>query len=344
MTIFALESILTKNGYEYLEDLKLEEIKVFYQSLNDRILVIMALELKENMNLNSEDFLKLQNKVKGIFASDYCAQLFCLVFTADIEKARSFTSECQECWIYDMRNKKTIIFENQSANFYGLYEILETNIENWGDNGVVYSEPDNAVGVKKKPIITLSLIIINILVFVLLEYLGSTDDAEFMAVHGALYMPYIQEGKEYYRLFTSMFMHFGIDHLLNNMLMLFVVGEILEKQIGKIFYVVIYLVSGIGASLISYWYYLKEDMLVVSAGASGAIFGIVGALLIAVILNRGKLESVTTSRMLFMIGLSLYLGFTELTTNNAAHIGGLLFGVVLGAIIIPITISKRKKN
>ena len=67
-----------------------------------------------------------------------------------------------------------------------------------------------------------TLIVINILYFVYLELAGSTEDAYFMLEHGAMYGPFVLEDHEYYRLFTSMFMHFGIDHIVNNMLVLFV--------------------------------------------------------------------------------------------------------------------------
>lgn len=342
MTIIQLEAILIKKGYERLIGVKPEEIKVFYQELNDRVIVLLMLELKENMNFMSEDFLNLQNKVKNLFSQASNIQLFSVVFAEDIEKASSFSKDNQECWIYDTINKRTIIYENQSPNFYGLYEILESNIEY--EEKDIDVKPEIKLNTQKIPVITIGLIIINLFVFVWLEILGSTENAEFMAEHGALYAPYIQDGNQYFRFLTSMFMHFGINHILNNIIMLFCIGEMLEKQIGKVSYLTIYLVSGIGANLISYWYYLNTDIEVVSAGASGAIFGIVGALLVVVIFNKGRLESVTTPRLLFMIGLSLYLGFTEVTTNNAAHIGGLIFGVMTSILTSLITILKRKKN
>ncbi|RDU25153.1 rhomboid family intramembrane serine protease [Anaerosacchariphilus polymeriproducens] len=196
----------------------------------------------------------------------------------------------------------------------------------------------------KKPIVTIGLIVLNIIFFTLLELLGCTEDSSFMAHYGALFVPYVLEGNQYFRFITSMFMHFGINHLFNNMIMLFCLGEILEKQIGKVSFLTVYLLSGIGANIISFWYYLKGDELVVSAGASGAIFGILGSLLVVVVMNKGKLESITTLRLIFMICLSLYLGYRDINTNNAAHIGGLLFGIILGIILSMIIVFKRKKK
>ena len=69
-----------------------------------------------------------------------------------------------------------------------------------------------------------TLIVLNILYFLYLELTGSTEDAYFMLEHGAMYGPFVLRGHEYYRLLTSMFMHFGINHIVNNMLVLFVLG------------------------------------------------------------------------------------------------------------------------
>ena len=79
-----------------------------------------------------------------------------------------------------------------------------------------------------------TLIILNILYFLYLELTGSTEDAYFMLEHGAMYGPLILRGHEYYRLLTSIFMHFGIDHIVNNMLVLFVLGDNLERALGKV--------------------------------------------------------------------------------------------------------------
>ena len=86
---------------------------------------------------------------------------------------------------------------------------------------------------RPKEIMTIMLIGINILVFIVLTMIGRTEDGYFMLQHGAMYEPYIIENQEYYRLFTSLFLHFGISHLLNNMVLLWALGSIFEKEAGK---------------------------------------------------------------------------------------------------------------
>ena len=90
---------------------------------------------------------------------------------------------------------------------------------------------------KPEAICTVTLIVINIAVFFILTLFGDTEDAVFMLQHGAMYAPYVTEGHEYYRIFTCLFLHFGIAHLLNNMVMLGALGWNLELEIGKIRYI-----------------------------------------------------------------------------------------------------------
>ena len=99
----------------------------------------------------------------------------------------------------------------------------------------------------------------------------------------------IIEGGEYYRLFACMFLHFGIEHLLNNMLVLFVLGSRLERVIGKIKFLIIYLVGGLLGNVISVLVELKSMDFAVSAGASGAVFAVMGAMIYIVIRNKGWL-------------------------------------------------------
>lgn len=194
---------------------------------------------------------------------------------------------------------------------------------------------------KKMPeaICTTVLIILNCAVFIILTFLGNTENVIFMMEHGAMFEPLVVQQHEYYRIVTSMFLHFGITHLLNNMLMLGALGWNLELQIGKVKFLIIYFVSGIMGNIVSLIHNCMSGQYVVSAGASGAVFGLMGALLYVVIINKGKLGSISGRGMLFMVGLSLYFGLTSVSVDNAAHIGGLLVGFLLAILLY-----RRKKS
>lgn len=185
---------------------------------------------------------------------------------------------------------------------------------------------------------TVALIVINVAVFFIMSLFGNTEDVMFMLEHGAMFEPLITEEHEYYRIIASMFLHFGIEHLLNNMVILGALGWNLELETGKIRFLIIYLVSGIGGNLLSLYLGVSSAEYAVSAGASGAIFGLMGALLYVAARNRGRMGRISGKGVLFMIALSLYFGITSSGIDNAAHIGGLLCGFILAVILY------RKKN
>lgn len=186
---------------------------------------------------------------------------------------------------------------------------------------------------KKTSSMTMLLAGANVIVFLLLSMRGMTEDAEFMLRHGAMYVPYVAEGGEYYRLFTCMFLHFGFDHLMNNMIVLILVGWNLELTIGKIKYLVIYIGSGLCGNIVSAVWDIRMGEYVVSAGASGAVFGLIGALLYAALRDRGRSGGISGRRLIFMILLMLYYGFSSTGVDNAAHVGGLLSGFLFAVLL-----------
>lgn len=152
---------------------------------------------------------------------------------------------------------------------------------------------------------------------------------QFLLEHGALHGPSIRRG-EWYRLITHIFLHGDIWHLGNNMLILFCLGNALEHYVGKYSYGAIYFFSGILAGLGSVVYNTDNT---VSVGASGAVFGVVGAMAWLVLRNRGRLEGFTGPRMLIFVLLSVYAGFVDQGVDNAAHVTGLAAGFLLAMLI-----------
>lgn len=180
--------------------------------------------------------------------------------------------------------------------------------------------------------VNITLVVINIIVFFVLDVCGNTEDGIYMFEHGAMYPYSVLLDHEWYRLFTSAFLHFGISHLVNNMIMLVCLGSYLERALGSVKYAIFYVISAVGSSLVSMMHMLKTDDIAVSGGASGVIFAVIGALLYLVIRNKGHFEDLTMLRFLIMMGLSLYYGFSTTGVDNAAHLGGLCIGFILGII------------
>lgn len=185
---------------------------------------------------------------------------------------------------------------------------------------------------KSVPIVTYVLIALNIIVFFIVEALGSTEDLSDMLLFGASYTPLILGKAQYWRLVSSIFLHFGIMHLSNNMVGLYVIGDQVERAIGSFKFIIIYIIAGVGANIISMFLRLKEEP-VVSAGASGAIFGLAGSMLAIALKNRNKNSDISIARIILMIGLMIYYGFTSSGVDNIAHISGAVIGFLCASVL-----------
>ena len=181
--------------------------------------------------------------------------------------------------------------------------------------------------------VNLVFVLINLIVFFVLSAKGDTTNAEFMYHHGAMFPHSVIYGHEYYRLFTSAFLHFDTSHLLNNLIMLFFLGSYLEHAIGKFRYIIFYVLACIGSSMVSTGWMIHTGSYAVSGGASGAIFGIIGGLLAILVKNRGHYRGIAIQRLLLMIALSIFYGFSTAGVDNAEHVGGLIVGFVLGLLL-----------
>ena len=187
--------------------------------------------------------------------------------------------------------------------------------------------------------VTIFLLAANVLVFLLGILFG-----EFIYNKGAMVTARVLMDGEFYRIFTAMFIHAGIEHLVNNMLMLIAVGAIVEQYTGHGFYVILYLLSGLFGNLLSMAYEISNNLNWVSVGASGAIMGATGFMVIWLIINRRILfKNKNLVVRLALLGIFLvYACFFQEGANTVAHLGGLLTGMVLG--IINIVLFKNRKN
>ena len=175
---------------------------------------------------------------------------------------------------------------------------------------------------------TLLIFTANLICFILTEIYGDKIYDSFAC---NAYM--VKKLHEYYRLFTSNYLHFGWDHFFNNMAVFLILGSSLEKVIGSVRYVILYTGAGIAGSIISVAYYSMIGQDVLSAGASGAIFGLVGALAAIFLFCKEQRQRFDGFGIFLMIAGSLYHGFQSGTTDNAAHIGGCIAGFILSMLL-----------
>jgi rhomboid protease GluP len=199
-----------------------------------------------------------------------------------------------------------------------------------------------AVG--RRAFVTPAIIGINVAMFIAMLAAGADLVQPNPALHirfGANFGPLTWTGEEW-RLLTSAFLHFGIIHIALNMFALYQGGALVERLFGSLRFAFIYLLSALSGSVASGWW----DPFRNSAGASGAIFGVYGALLAFMAVRRADippsmLKSIGTSALLFSL-YSLVIGWAHPLIDNACHIGGLLAGVVSGVILArPFTVEAR---
>ena len=185
--------------------------------------------------------------------------------------------------------------------------------------------------IKKEPV-TVLLILLNTLILLIVEFTGGSENGQHMLECGAAYAPLILEQGQWYRVFSSMFLHFGAPHLINNMLVLFVLGQRLEPAVGRLRFLLIYIAGGLGGNFISLFWDMRTGDYSVSAGASGAVFAVMGGMIYVIIRHRGRVADLTMKQMLIMAAFSLYFGFASEGVDNAAHAGGLLCGFLAAVI------------
>ncbi len=181
-----------------------------------------------------------------------------------------------------------------------------------------------------RPWVTRVLAAANIVVWIVTVALGASiisPSPEWLIDHGGNLGAITLEGEEW-RLFTSMFLHIGVLHLAMNMIGLLAGGRIIERMFGHLGFAAIYLIAGLAGSLATA---LRPG--VVSAGASGAIFGVLGALGAYYVVHRGRMDLRSTrdaTGLLVVVGYNVVFGFTQSDIDMYAHLGGLAAGFLCG--------------
>jgi rhomboid protease GluP len=192
----------------------------------------------------------------------------------------------------------------------------------------------------RQPIVTYALVLANVVMYLIVQLNGGPDHPGTLVRFGALVPTLVQQG-QWWRLFTVMFLHASIPHILFNMMSLVVVGMLTERLYGSFRFLAIYLGSGLIGALVSYEHaVLAGQTGMVAVGASGAIFGIVGALLTLRFQRSEVIPDYLRSRisvsMVPIVALNLFLGYTTPYIDNSAHLGGLVGGALL-SFVFPVS-------
>jgi len=214
-----------------------------------------------------------------------------------------------------------------------MFESLEAQGGDTDDNETQEAFGELLRQTTRRAFVTPILLVLNVIYFVIMALLGVSvwsPTVEQLVGFGANFGAMTLNG-EWIRLFLSTFIHIGLVHLAFNMWCLWNLGRIAERIYGNWMFLAIYVASGLGGSIASVWW----NPSIVSAGASGAVFGIAGSLVAYYALEaRGvPTEFMEESRnsLLAFVGYNLFYGFANTGIDNAAHVGGLMMGLSLGA-------------
>lgn len=351
MEYTGLADVFAREGYRFCQGTP-KEVGIYYKYYKEGFHVVLSVELSGGYRITPEQQRIMEERVLSSFyhpqgvLSDfpegfpvYHVEVLTLLVGGG-ETGRQLCTQCRNIWQYEPETGRLRIFENQPGDFFGLRQTLENEIdkkhENNGKNSIKTPLKDAIRSMKSAgglPYVTLALVMMNVFVYLVMELAGDTTDGLFVAKYGGMYPMALTDKHEWWRLFTAGFIHFGAAHLINNMVILYCMGSRLERVVGHMRFAVIYLISLLGGSLLSFAMMLYTQDYAVSAGASGAIFGVVGGFLWVVILHRGRLERITARGLLFMIALTVYYGFSSAGIDNWGHIGGVLTGFVTTVIL-----------
>lgn len=324
---------LLQRGYSLLDE---ETDGLLFREAEDRVYAItLSYAGKED---DSEEYVMIGRRVEFMLATRLSKKVECLhiVFTKDgmfDDIEHKLLQKLNNVWFVACDTGRIYIFENQIMEFDGLKDDLESVL------GTFVKKGKAKATFRPTPVNT-AIIALNILYFLVViivhRDLSAVYSTSAMLSMGALNYETFMDGA-WYQLITAMFLHFGLEHLGNNMLILAYAGNELEKRIGSVSYFFVYFGSGIAGSIASLVYYHSQNEVFVGAGASGAIYGVIGALWVVLVMRQIRTPDLSPSRILIMIVISIYHGLTSTGVGNAAHIGGLLAGAIGGFLLSKIS-------
>lgn len=250
--------------------------------------------------------------------------------------------------LYSTRSIGSVLYREASSFFGGAYIVeediravcrihprslpsLEEVFSEFYPEKTLRSRENTVTAMLKGMPFTIFIMVVNFAVFFYLQSRGNTESADYLYQNGALLTGPGVKAPEWWRFLASGFLHFGYAHLLNNMLTLFILGEDIEKRIGAAKLALVYFGSLILSSLGSYAYHVffTPGVYTVSAGASGAIYGVLGAMITdRIIFRSGSLRN-TLGRIFLVLLFSVLPGIQIQGIDHAAHITGLFSGLLI---------------
>jgi rhomboid protease GluP len=277
-----LEQTFTNLGYRRMNS-NAAGIYLYYLEGTAELTVVSIVHAVTGNELGKEQYENILGQIRNNFVSSnpFRMRLLSLILTTAADKVKQLSTESSEGehWILDLRNNRLIIYETISDEFSEIRRSIEALLIEEERLRQVYQEPvrseenpgprgytsgqsglrQSRPGSKLFTLVNTLIILVNIIVFLLTHYTPIYGGWEQMFFKGALSWYYVFAENEYYRLLTSMFMHSDFSHIFNNMLVLFFLGDNLERAAGKLRYLFLYFGTGILAGITSISYNMWKE-------------------------------------------------------------------------------------
>lgn len=333
-----IDTILQNQGYQKIS-LNVPGLYFHLFTQENVSYAVVSIDETTGSLLSREQFVHISEQIREYLIKQalHTNHFLYLLLTEQAASAGRLFSEHDCYWIIQPSNRQFRVYENWDAFYQPLRVALEQLFSFPGDTHQTTVNPTQTASAvlsrHKIASCTVILVLINVAIFLLTDFMELFFQSYNLLEMGAVSWQEVIFNHQYYRIISSMFLHNGLDHIFNNMLVLFFVGSYLEQNIGKKWFLAVYFFSGILAACTSIVYNMIQHVVVTSVGASGAIFGLMGALLTVVLLKRNRGTNMNVRRLFFAIFFSLYGGFSSQGVDNAAHVGGFIGGILITAIL-----------
>jgi len=321
-----------------------ENVFMFGTYQNSYLYLINLIVLNQNYSFDYERYLKYREITKNQFKANPADKIILLNILItetpnQVYDTINMTPDIEEefvdiHWIINSLDRELIIPKKQLRSVMDLEKSIRKLVTT-GAQSVFQLDKE-----KYPSHITMLLISINILVWIFLEYNGGSSDFRVLLKYGAINVEWIQATGQYYRFITSMFIHIGFAHLAFNTFSLYIFGSRLEKYIKVWQYLIIYFVAGLFGSLSSYFGSLFLGTNVIAAGASGAIYGLLGSILVLSNASKEPLEGLNAYMMWILFIFGIVYSVLSPNVDAFAHIGGFVGGL---ASAVPIVYFNKRQ-
>lgn len=327
---------LENKGYKKLNP---DSNNVYGRTEGDTVYVVV---IGSSHGLTAETLQKFNSKIilDMVQNTGMRVELLNILLTSDglfDDAIKDIVDKLENVWLFTEDYGKLYVFENQPEDFDGLYHLVDKN--------TIVEHEKYITRIKRLfGVITPVLVLINVVIYIISSMNMDNDGWSFIISNLADNLDAVVNRHQYYRIITSMFVHFGITHIVSNMIILVALGARIENLIGKVGMLLSYLITGTVASIVSlvstYISYCLGNITIIdikyqySAGASGAIFGLMGIMIMLAIFNKGRISDLSLWNLAVLSVLTIMNGYVSgENIDNAAHIGGLTAGFIIGVII-----------